>query len=203
MKKTYKITSIFLASLLFLNYVSPVLNVSASEKEEITTKDLASQKQIESIAGQYIHFDSKSQEFKIDLENLKLVLSQEEVKIIVEQVNTTNEKIKSSLNDKNSEFSIYVVDSNNNKIALNENFSRKRGKNDIEFYWNFARIYIDGNNVRLALQAGFIIAGVNVTSGAVATVCGLLGLAAGEIKDGIWFDYNYFIGVLCGNYGWQ
>ncbi len=203
MKKIFKITSAFLVALLLSNNVSPALNILAAEKNEITTKKLDSQKQIESIADQYIRFDSKSQEFKIDLENLKIVLPQEQVENVVKQVNDTNEKIKNSLNNENNEFSIYIVDSNNNKISLKENLARKNGKNDIEFYWNYARIYIDGNNVRLAVQAGFIIAGIHIPGKKIATVCGLLGLAAGEIRHGIWFDYNYFIGILCGNFGLQ
>ncbi len=85
--------------------------------------------------------------------------------------------------------------------------TRAWGKNDIEFHWNFARVYIDAGNLRIALTAG--VGGLGgalgflVTSGwgaaAIGAASAALGIAANNITHGIWFDYNYILGVTaCG-----
>lgn len=79
---------------------------------------------------------------------------------------------------------------------------RSRGKNAIEFRWDDARIYLDANTLSLALQIGFTIGGVYAPARIVQLVCGILGIGAGYIQHGIWFDYNYFAGRVL-NAGFQ
>lgn len=199
MKNMKKMFIVTLATLLFMSPFVLPMSVFAEESQNGTESYLSAS--VESIADKYIYFDTNSSMFKIDTKGLSERLSQTDYEKVLLQVNNTNEMIAKTIKENN--LVVSAIDSTGNTIVLKEILTRKNGKTDIEFHWNYARIYIDGNNVRLAVQAGFIIAGVNIPAKVVATVCGLLGLAAGEIKDGIWFDYNYFIGMLCGNFGLQ
>ncbi|MDE6195557.1 MAG: hypothetical protein K2F55_01670, partial [Erysipelotrichaceae bacterium] len=130
-------------------------------------------------------------------------LSQEQINEVLDKINDTNSKIKSVLDNKNNKISIQVVDTNDNTIILKDTLFRGRGKNGIEFHWNYARIFIDAGNLSLALQIGFTAGTIYAPANIIKLVCGGLGIVSSRIEHGIWFDYNYFIGVLCGNFGLQ
>ena len=79
-------------------------------------------------------------------------------------------------------------------------------KNDVEFYWNFARVYVDANNLNMLFQG--ILAGgtLYLTSqfpfGArqIEALSEMVGYKI-EFRDGIWFDLNY-LGIIT-QLGWQ
>ncbi len=83
---------------------------------------------------------------------------------------------------------------------------RALGKNDVEFYWNFARVYVDANNLNMLFQG--ILAGgtLYLTSqfpfGArqIEALSEMVGYKI-EFRDGIWFDLNY-LGIIT-QLGWQ
>lgn len=211
MKKNAKITSL-MAAMITTTAVLPATAVLASESNptvnntnqvsEESVNQLLSDTTI-SIANQYISFDNVTNEFIIDSSTLAYILPEEELSLVISQVEDTNKKIQEILQLENIGMNVRAVDTDGDKIILNQIKTRSWGKNDIEFYWNFARIYIDAGNVRLALQAGFTIGSVYAPARIISAVLGVLGVASSNIKHGIWFDYNYFIGVLCGNCGLQ
>ena len=79
-------------------------------------------------------------------------------------------------------------------------------KNDVEFYWNFTRVYVDANKINMLFQD--ILAGetLYLTSQFLfeAPQIGALSEMVGyqtEFSDGIWFDLNY-LGIIT-QVGWQ
>lgn len=112
------------------------------------------------------------------------------------------------------------VDNSSKTILGSTLLDRSPGKNDVEFHWNYARIYIDAPNIRL-LGSGMIGAAAGGLGFALKTfglsvlisaISNMVGQKLSEVQDGIWFDYNYFetftggIGlpkIMGVNYGWQ
>ena len=79
-------------------------------------------------------------------------------------------------------------------------------KNDVEFYWNFTRVYVDANNLNILFQG--VLAGetLYLTSQFpfAAPQIGALSEMVEyqtEFRDGIWFDLNY-LGVIT-QWRWQ
>ena len=79
-------------------------------------------------------------------------------------------------------------------------------KNDVEFYWNFTRVYVDANKINMLFQG--ILAGetLYLTSQFpfAAPQIGALSEMVEyqtEFRDGIWFDLNY-LGIIT-QVGWQ
>lgn len=93
----------------------------------------------------------------------------------------------------------------NNSIQLR---AYKQGVNKVTVHWNRVRIYLSKSTVTKvqggSLGAlGFLIGKVpDVRVQAVSAVLiGIIGTSTP--KGGLWFDYNYFYGVLGGTWGWQ
>lgn len=88
------------------------------------------------------------------------------------------------------------------------------GINSIEFYWNYCRVYVSGTVLRMLLSASVGIAvdiileylGVDTKTAysiATATVGGLCSLIGDLVRDGVWYDVNYFYATLIPNWGLQ
>ena len=79
-------------------------------------------------------------------------------------------------------------------------------KNDVEFYWNFTRVYVDANKINMLFQG--ILAGetLYLTSQFLFAAPQIGALSEmveyqTEFRDGIWFDLNY-LGIIT-QVGWQ
>lgn len=156
------------------------------------------------IADSYIHFNKVSNSFEVNKNELSKVLKQDTYNKVLSQVSNTNSTLKKSfLSLRSNNIGISVIDTDNTKIDIIKDITRGRGRNAIEFHWNYARIFIDAGNIELALKVGFKIGGIFAPNKIIKIVCKILGVPSYNIQHGIWFDYNYFIGVLCGNFGLQ
>lgn len=88
--------------------------------------------------------------------------------------------------------------------------TRAAGVNKVVVYWNFARIFVNKNtvnNVILGSTTGLafllgVTPGVGITIGLAGSII-LSIVGTKQVSNGIWFDYNYFIGVATANWGWQ
>lgn len=129
-------------------------------------------------------------------------LSNELKRLAEKNISRTNEILK--------KYKGTLLVNQNSKTMVGFNLlSRDSGKNDVEFHWNYARIYIDAPNIRL-LGAGLIGGAAGGLGFAVETfglsilvgmVSGFVGHKLSEVEDGIWFDYNY-TGTIT-DWGWQ
>jgi hypothetical protein len=74
------------------------------------------------------------------------------------------------------------------------------GSTYIEFYWNFARIYLSAYTVNYIIQAfEAIISRVLVNYPTVNLVFQILAKSGVfYVQDGIWFDFNYFYAAIGG-----
>ena len=74
------------------------------------------------------------------------------------------------------------------------------GGSYIEFYWNFARIYLSAYIVNYIIQAlEAIVSGVLVNHPVVDGVFRILSNSGVfYVQDGIWFDFNYFYAAIGG-----
>jgi len=154
------------------------------------------------VVNSYVSFNHDMNKFVLD-KNVKHVVTVHELNLIKDQINTTNKAISKSLTGTND---VTVVDSDNNEFKINDGQNMSisgAGKTDIVFYWNYARIYLSKGTLQTAIGAGAVVGGVYAPAKIVAAACGIVGLSAGHITSGIWFDYNYFVGVLVGNVGLQ
>ena len=84
--------------------------------------------------------------------------------------------------------------------------NRDPDKNDEEFYWNFAGVYVDANNLNMVFQG--VLAGrtLYLTSQfpfAAPQIEALSEMVVyqTEFRDCIWFDLNYLGGIT--QFGWQ
>lgn len=160
--------------------------------------------EVATIANQYIHFDNTLGAFVLD-NTIENVLSEADVAQVVAQINATNSQLQSSKIEANSGTQVNVVDPSGTEFAVKPVFSRAAGVNSVTYYWNYARIKIKASSLTTALNVGFAIGTVYAPARIIQGVCAVvLGAAIpSNIKNGIWFDYNYAIGVLTGNYGKQ
>ena len=79
-------------------------------------------------------------------------------------------------------------------------------KNDVEFYWNFTRVYVDANKINMLFQG--ILAGETLyltsqfpfAAPQIEALSEMVGYQT-EFRDGIWFDLNY-LGIIT-QVGWQ
>lgn len=190
-----------------------VVNASEFESGLVaeSQKNFLDESEIESIADKYIYLDKNFNSFMID-PAINNELSVTEVQMINEKVFQANMKIKQLLNDNDGLFSATLVAPNGDTITLMPSVmvSRAAGKNDIQIHWNYARIYLSKNSVNNSIVGGTgglgalvgstpgIGLGTAIASGIVLAIVGNK-----QVKNGIWFDYNYFIGVWTNNWGWQ
>lgn len=205
-KRTVKFVTPILATTLVFASLGPAASVYADEtnennvEENIPTVDVLTDADV-SVADQYISFNAESDQFVIDY-SLVNVFSSEKVKLIEDQVNLTNNQIKESKPD----LSVVVsaVDPSGEESRLNASgLLRSAGVNSITYHWNYARIKIKAGSLKTALAVGFTIGTVYAPARIIQLACGLAGLSTSNIKNGVWFDYNYFIGALCGSAGKQ
>ncbi|MEG0410083.1 MAG: hypothetical protein RR538_03895 [Erysipelotrichaceae bacterium] len=118
-------------------------------------------------------------------------ISQEVRYAAEQQIAISNQKI----NENN-----LTIDPNTKTAHTSSISPRKWGKNDMQFGWNYVRVYIDAGNLRLILAGGVgavggALAALATTVGmgaAIGGVTAILGIQASGVKDGIWFDYNFF-----------
>lgn len=70
----------------------------------------------------------------------------------------------------------------------------------IEFYWNFARIYLNSYTINFIVQVlEAWVSNVLVSYSAVDIVFnGFFGSKIFNVRDGIWFDFNYFYAAIGG-----
>lgn len=132
------------------------------------------------------YIDVKNNKFILNLPN-DVKISQDLRKKVDSQLKLTNEQIR----EEN-----YLIDKES-KIAspANEIQFYAAGKTSIKFYWNRARVYISAFALRAGLASGAYIAGTYFSGNFLNGVIALATFSASEaLKDGIWFDWNYFLG---------
>lgn len=87
---------------------------------------------------------------------------------------------------------------------------RSAGKNHVDVYWNYARVFLSKNSVNNIIAGGSgglgalvgFIPGVGLGAAvAIGIVLSIVG--SQQVNNGIWFDYNYLIGIFTANWGWQ
>ncbi|MBP1042370.1 hypothetical protein I6N95_15220 [Vagococcus sp. BWB3-3] len=216
-KKLFKISLVTMSSmilgtsLLSSATVMAAENVSTNQSEVVTiANNTLSQTEIEEIADKYITFDAKKQSFIVDnaINNELNPIYTIQVK---NQIEKTNIELKNSITEaqKDGSFILRAATSDGTEYSLMRE-PRAAGVNKVSVYWNFARIFLSKNSVNniilggtggLGALVGFIPGvgiGVAVACGAVLAIVG-----SKQVKNGIWFDYNYLIGVLTWNWGWQ
>lgn len=154
---------------------------------------------LEKIANPYISFSSSDNQFILD-DSIKNVVTNNEFNMIEEQVIATNEAIKTSL--QNDDY-VTVKDPQNNEFTINNVLLKGADKTDIEFHWNYARIYLSKSVLKTAVGVGAVIGGVYAPAKIIQAACGIVGLNVNKITSGIWFDYNYAVGALVENAGVQ
>lgn len=123
----------------------------------------------------------------------------EEIEKVRSIITATNSQIELAKKDMSTDVYISTIEQTN---LVKPALMRANGVNKVDFYWNYARVFLSKNTL-FGLGAGATVAGVYISAGTASAVVALLGYGLGGAPSGIWFDYNYFIGVLCGNYGWQ
>ena len=79
-------------------------------------------------------------------------------------------------------------------------------KNDVEFYWNFTRVYVDANKMNMLFQGILARGTLYLTSQFPFAAPQIEALSEmveyqTEFRDGIWFDLNY-LGVIT-QWRWQ
>lgn len=201
MKK--QIASFLVATILIVNTFS-ITSVFASERkvneepvktsvETLKQKNILSDEQVK-IADKYISFDKFTKSFKINEIGLKKAVSSEIYEAVLKQVQITNITIKDALKAKDPRIALKVVDTNNEVTTIQYKKYRAWGKNHIEFHWNYARIYIDAGNLRLAARVGLVVGSKYYAPAAViSSILTILNIdITKSINHGIWFDYNYF-----------
>ncbi|MBC1274036.1 hypothetical protein HCA78_15060 [Listeria booriae] len=205
-KKTVRFVTPILATTLVLASLGPAVSVYADETNQnnaesnVSNVDVLTDADILA-AGQYISFNTDSGQFVID-DSIMSAFSSEKVKLVEEYVNLTNNQI----NESKTDLSVVVsaVDPSGQESRLNSSgLLKSAGVNSITYHWNYARIKIKAGSLKTALAVGFTIGTVYAPARIIQLACGLAGLSTTSIKNGVWFDYNYLTGVLCGNAGKQ
>lgn len=170
------------------------VNASSIDTEQISTSQLSNR--VVDISDRYINFNNRTNQFYVD-DSLHQQLTSVEYQSVIVQVKNTNEQISLAISDdKDVNTDISVVDPNNGEMTLITQYGRAAGKTAIKFYWNYARIWIKAADLRNALQVGFAIGGVYAPTKAIIAAMSIAGIAANNIKNGIWFDYNYYAGSV-------
>lgn len=183
-------------------FTSPIIANAdvATEKNTNFSNDQTNISQnIVNKSNPYISFNKSTNKFTID-STLKSIINSKDYKNVTNQVKMTNQQLEVAIND--NETTIRVSDTDGSTINLYNPTTRKAGKNDVDFHWNYARIYLSKQTVN-NISTGVTIAGIWIPAARVADVLATLGVIGSTVKNGIWFDYNYAVGVLVGNYGWQ
>ncbi|EUJ30644.1 hypothetical protein [Listeria cornellensis] len=207
-KKTVKFVTPILATSIVFASLAPATLVHADETSENTTHEriadvIALTDADTLLAGEYISFNTAINQFVID-NAITNVLSPEKIKLIEEHVNLTNNQINETKTDLTTV--VTAIDPSGNESTLNNvRVARAAGVNSVSYHWNYARIKIKASSLNFAVQSGFAIGSVYAPARIVQGACAVAGVGLGlnSFKNGIWFDYNYLVGVLCGNAGKQ
>lgn len=74
------------------------------------------------------------------------------------------------------------------------------GSTHIEFYWNYARVYLSAYTVNYIIQAfEAIVSGVLVNHPVVRAIFNIVaGTGVFYVQNGIWFDFNYYYAAIGG-----
>lgn len=158
--------------------------------------------EVSTIANQYIHFDANLGMFVLD-NAIESVLSEADIAQVIAQINETNSQLQTSKIEADMGTKVSVIDPSGTEIIVKPVFSRGAGVNSVTYYWNYARIKIKAGSLKNALGIGFAIGSIYAPARIIQAVCAGLSVGSGNITNGIWFDYNYAIGVLTGNFGKQ
>lgn len=168
----------------------------------------AKSKPIEDIADSYIHFNEKTNQFILD-EDISEKLNLLEITQIQNQISETNRSLQTTIQNSNGSLSLQAATNDGTTYYLTPE-SRAAGKNGLEFHWNFVRIFLNAKTTNSVISGSLSVLSTVLAEipgvGLAATVAAsfILGaIGSSSVDDGIWFDYNYFIGVLTANWGWQ
>lgn len=178
-------------------FASEVEKDSGTKPTSVVKEDL-SDNEI-SLINNYVFYDVTSQSFMLN-DGLDLVLNSTKVDLAQAMINETNSHIQTAKKDSN--VNVTVTTPEGKDIKLTTRLSRAYGRNDVKFYWNYARVFLSKGTVQ-AIGGGLSLAGIWIGAGVVAQVAASLGVGIPFIPHGIWFDYNYFYGVLGGSFGFQ
>lgn len=176
-------------------------NDTALNSSQNSSVDNVLEDDIVEISNNYIFFDNTINKFIID-NNLKTKINNDDFEKVSNQVDATNRNINLALTEANFDTEVSISNNGVDEI-LKYSLSRGAGKSYVTYHWNYARIRISAGALRGALSVGFAIGSVYAPAKAVQAACAVAGLGTGQIKHGIWFDYNYFTGIFLGRAGLQ
>ncbi|MDZ5760639.1 hypothetical protein RAK27_18520 [Carnobacterium maltaromaticum] len=152
-----------------------------------------------SVANAYVHFDESLNSFIVD-DSIYNALSLDTINQVINQVSQTNIQLQNAKSDKS--VTTFAVDPAGNQTTVSMSLSRGAGTTSVTYYWNYARVRLSLNSIK-NMGTVMSVGGLLIPHPIVSKACSLLGIGIGRVTSGIWFDYNYAIGVLCGNMGWQ
>lgn len=180
-----------------------ITKTSSVVQSDMGTTELVTEivDEVSIIANQYIHFDANLGIFVLD-NAIESVLSEADIAQVVIQINETNSRLQTSKIESDMGTKVSVVDPSGIEYVVNPVFSRGEGTNSVTFYWNYARVKLSLTSIK-NIGSGMSVGGLFIPHPIVSKACSLLGIAIGRVTSGIWFDYNYFNGILTGNAGWQ
>ncbi|MBC1814094.1 MULTISPECIES: hypothetical protein [Listeria] len=157
------------------------------------------------LADKYVSYNEETKSFELS-SSIGTVMPVDRVKLVESYVEETNKQLR--LAENNIDEEAYAVTpsgdvssvSNGSKIMLH-----KAGVTRVDYHWNYCRIKISAGALKFAVSGGIALSGVYAPAKIVRAACAIAGLSVSSIKfkNGVWFDYNYLIGVLTGNAGKQ
>ncbi|MBC6310289.1 hypothetical protein HCJ66_12140 [Listeria sp. FSL L7-1582] len=204
-KNTVKLVTPIIATSLAFASVAPAIVVNADEinnNTEVSAPSVGMLTDADTLAANnYISFDINTKQFVVD-SAIANIFPAEKVALVEEYVKQTNIQLAGIKQDGSEVAS--VVDTDGDETVLTPVLLRGAGVNSITFHWNYARIKIKASSVSDAVALGFIIGGIKIEADIIKIACGAAGLKVSKyITRGIWFDYNYLVGVFTGNAGLQ
>ena len=119
--------------------------------------------------------------------------SEEINRLALEKIARANESISLS-------GEIQKMDYSNKTVTTASASMFSVGGTYIEFYWNFARVYLSAYTVNYIIQAlEAIVSGVLVNHPVVDGVFRIVAQSGVfYVQDGIWFDFNYYYAAIGG-----
>ncbi|EUJ17303.1 hypothetical protein [Listeria aquatica] len=154
------------------------------------------------LVDRYVSYNKETKQYQLNM-TIKNVMSTERVNVVENYIKETNRQLKLSENNHNED--VYAISPSGEVNTVSKSMLRKAGVTRIDYHWNYARIKISAGTLKWAISGGIAISGVYAPAKIVRAACALAGVSvsAAKIKHGIWFDYNYFNGILCGRAGRQ
>lgn len=199
-KKSKMFCMIFTVLLGIIPLITTGSSVYASEKNAISEKETTQLSDYEiSLVNNYVNYDIYSESFILN-DDVKSVLNSTKLDTVQKIIAETNKQIQLAKKDLTA--NVIIETPQGTEIPIEKIQVRAYGKNDIAFYWNYARIWLDKGTVR-NIGNGLTLGGIWIPHPIVKAVTASLGVVVSATPHGIWFDYNYFNGVLTGNFGFQ